>query len=154
MALRFLSPLHKATRQISLDFEPRMARLGVSNPEGHLLSFLRAYSPSTVGEVGRVFGLSGSTLTGILDRLEERGFLAREPHPEDRRSFLVRITSRGARVADGVQEFVEGFEAEVRKRITPADLDGFDRVMAAIGAVTQVEVRENRSPHDEKETTK
>jgi DNA-binding MarR family transcriptional regulator len=152
MPLRFLSPLHKASRQISLDFEPRMARLGVSNPEGHLLSFLRTYSPSAVGEVGRVFGLSGSTLTGILDRLEQRGFITRELHPEDRRSFLVRITRKGTRVANGVQEFVEDFEAEVRKRIAVADLEGFDHVMAAIGAVTQVEVRENRRQSEEETT--
>ncbi len=152
MPLRFLSPLHKASRQISLDFEPRMTRLGVSNPEGHLLSFLRTYSPSSVGELGRVFGLSGSTLTGILDRLEERGFITRELHPEDRRSFRVGITRKGTRVANRIQEFVEHFEAEVRKHISRADLQGFDRVMATISEVTQVEVRESRRPTDGKPT--
>lgn len=154
MPLLFLSPIHKASRQISLDFEPRMADLGVSNPEGHLLSFLRTYSPSTVGEVGRVFGRSGSTLTGMLDRLEERGFIMRELHPEDRRSFLVHITRKGRRVADKVQRFVEQFETDVRARITRADLQGFKRVMAAIGEVTQVEVRESRrsTERDQPET--
>jgi DNA-binding MarR family transcriptional regulator len=142
--LHFLSPIHKASRQISLDFEPKMAALGVGNPEGHLLSFLRTYSPSTVGEVRRVFGRSGSTLTGILDRLEERGLITRELHPEDRRSFLVHITRKGRRVADKVQQFVEQFEIDVHAQITRADLQGFQRVMAAIGEVTQVEVRESR----------
>ena len=142
MPLQFLSPLHRATRQISLHFEPKMARREVSNQEGHVLSFLRSYSPSPVGEVARVFGLRGSTLTGMLDRLEERGFITRELHPDDRRSFLLHMTPKGKRVANSVQEFVERFETDIRKRVSATDIKGFDRVMAAIAEVTAVEVRD------------
>jgi DNA-binding MarR family transcriptional regulator len=121
-----------------------MARREVSNQEGHLLSFLRSYSPSPVGEVARILGIRGSTLTGMLDRLEYRGFITRELHPDDRRSFLLRITPKGKRGANSVQEFVERFEADIRKRISAADVKGFDRVMAAITEVTAVEVRNPR----------
>ena len=92
MALKFLSPIHKSTRQIELYLEGRMAELGVSNPEGHLLSYLASYAPCPVGDLRRVFGYKGSTLTSMLDRLERRGLITRGAHPGDRRSFLVELS--------------------------------------------------------------
>jgi DNA-binding MarR family transcriptional regulator len=38
---------------------------------------------------------SPSTVTGIVDTLENKGLVRREPHPEDRRSMLVFLTSAG-----------------------------------------------------------
>jgi DNA-binding MarR family transcriptional regulator len=38
---------------------------------------------------------SPSTVTGIVDTLENKGLVRREPHPEDRRSVLVFLTTRG-----------------------------------------------------------
>ena len=44
-------------------------------------------------------------------------------------------------MANSVQEFVERFEADVRRRVTATDIKGFDRVIAAIAEVTEVQVR-------------
>ena len=87
--LRFLSPLHKANRQVTVWFEEQMKGTGVIPQEAHLLSYLRSYSPCPVGEIVAVFDLRGSTATSVLDRLEKRGLIHRRMNPEDRRSFLV-----------------------------------------------------------------
>jgi len=139
--LQVLSPLHKATRQIALHFEEPMARLDARGPEGHVLSFLRSYAPCAIGVLGRVFGWKRSTLTSMLDRLEARGLLERELDPEDRRSFLVRLTPAGRRTASRVDRIVRDFEAQVLGRVRPRDLAGFAAVMAAIDEITRVEVR-------------
>jgi hypothetical protein len=57
MALQFLSPLHKASRQLSVYLEAHTRELGVSPSEGHLISYLRSYAPAPVGELVRVFGM-------------------------------------------------------------------------------------------------
>ena len=93
--LLFLSPLHRASRQIGIHLSDRMAPLGLQGLEGHLLSFLRSYEPAAIAEISRIFGARKSTLTSILDRLESRGLVRREVHPGDRRSFLVRSGSPG-----------------------------------------------------------
>lgn len=139
--LRILSPLHRASRQIALDFERRMADLDAQGQECHLLSFLRSYAPCPVGELVRVFGLKASTLTSMLDRLERRGLVTREVDPEDRRSFLVRITGEGEAVADRVNRIVRDFERKVLARVSARDLRGFEAVLAAVADVTQVDVR-------------
>jgi DNA-binding MarR family transcriptional regulator len=47
--------------------------------------------------IGQQLGLTPSTMTGLVDRLEEQGFLRRERHPRDRRATLLRLTRRGER---------------------------------------------------------
>jgi DNA-binding MarR family transcriptional regulator len=100
MPLDFLSPLHKASRQISVYLEGHTRELGVSPIEGHFLSYLRSYSPAPIGELVRVFGIKQSTFTSMLDRLEKAGLIRREMNPGDRRSFLIHITDPGRELAE------------------------------------------------------
>ena len=95
MALEFLSPLHRASRQISIYLEAHTRALGVSPGEGHLLTYLGGYAPASVVELVRVFGMKQSTLTSMLDRLERAGLVRREVNPADRRSFLIHLTRAG-----------------------------------------------------------
>ena len=141
MALKFLSPIHKSTRQVELYLEGRMAELGVSNPEGHLLSYLASYAPCPVGDLRRVFGYKGSTLTSMLDRLERRGLITRGVHPDDRRSFLVELSEIGRETARTVTRVVIDLENAILRHLEPDDLEGFRKVMAAITEATQVDLR-------------
>lgn len=139
--LRFLSPIHRASRQIGIHLAAQVSSLGLQTVEAHLLSFLRTYAPCPIAEIRRVFGLKGSTLTSMLDRLEERALIAREPTPGDRRSVRIRLTDIGVRVAGEVQRPVEELERRIRAEVEEQDLRGFDRVMEAIARVTGVQVR-------------
>lgn len=136
--LRFLSPLHKATRQIGVWFEQQMRDTGLANQEGHLLSYLRSYAPCPVGDVVAVFGLRGSTATSLLDRLEKLGFITRRMNPDDRRSFLIALTREGEQMADQINRYVKRFEAAMARRVSPEDEQGFQAVVAAVAAVTKV----------------
>lgn len=144
MALTFLSPLHRATRQIGLWFEERMPA-GVAASEGHLLTYLVPYGPCPVSELVRVFGMKHSTMTSVLDRLEERGLVERKANPEDKRSFLIGLTRKGQSTAARVNVLVEEIEREIGKRLTKQELAGFQRVMEAVGEATGVEVRKSGS---------
>lgn len=120
--------------------------LGVSTAEGHLLTYLAAYAPCSIGEVRRVFGLKGSTLTSMLDRLQKSGLLRREPNPADRRSLLLAIEPPGERIASALREEIETFEADLKRRISNRDLAGFSAVMKAVGELTGVQLREETEP--------
>ena len=146
MALKFLSPIHKASRQIGLYLEDRCAALDLSATEGHLLSYLRSYSPAPVSELHRVFGIKRSTLTSIFDRLDARGWVTRGPSRRDRRVVLVDLTDPGRIRADAVQEFVERLEYAINDSITPGELQGFIAVMSAISAVTEITVAAPPNP--------
>jgi DNA-binding MarR family transcriptional regulator len=138
--LRYLSPIHKASRQVGIHFENQLADTGLAPQEGHMLSYLRSYAPCPVGEVVNVFGLRGSTATSVLDRMEGQGYIARRANPDDRRSFLLELTALGRRVAEDVQRLVDSLEAGIARRISPRDEEGFNAVMRAIADATNVNV--------------
>jgi DNA-binding MarR family transcriptional regulator len=140
MTLTFLSPLHRATRQIGLWFDSHLTEL--AGTEGHLLSYLVPYGPCTVSELVRVFGSKHSTMTSVLDRLEKRGLIERKDNPEDKRSFLVGLTGKGRKAAARVNVLVEEIEREIGKRVTRRDFEGFTKVMDAVAEATGVTVRD------------
>jgi DNA-binding MarR family transcriptional regulator len=52
-----------------------------------------------------------ATMTTIVDGLERKGFVTREPHPDDRRSLQVRLTAEGRRMrgaAPNVEDMFRG----------------------------------------------
>src|ERR671919_2534110 len=138
MALEFLSPLHKASRQISMYLEASTRELGLSPLEGHVLTYLRRYAPAPIGELVRVFGLKQSTFTSLLDRLERAGLVRRELNPADRRSLLVHITDRGRELTARLNRLLEKLEDDLRARLRRPEVKGFHAVIAAVDDVTRV----------------
>jgi DNA-binding MarR family transcriptional regulator len=65
------------------------------------LSFLQARAlwrlehPLPTGTLAEQLGLDRSNITSVVDRLEESGLIARQPHPEDRRVKLLALTDAG-----------------------------------------------------------
>lgn len=139
--LRFVSPIHKASRQIGEFLKDASRAEGVEPAEGHLLSYVTLYGPCTATELAGVFGHKPSTLTGMLDRLVERGLAVREPNTVDRRSFLIRTTPRGSAVATRLRALLEDLEERVAGAVDARDAEGFEAVMRAIGDLTKVELR-------------
>ena len=73
----------------------RAAGLGAS----HLLvlQLLEQEGPRRAGEIAKELSFSKSTITAILDTLEERKFILRDRHESDGRSVLVSLTDSGKR---------------------------------------------------------
>jgi DNA-binding MarR family transcriptional regulator len=75
-------------------------------------------------------------LTNIVDRLENKGFVSREPNPLSRRSINVRLTAAGRTTALQVGNLLASAEKSIRARSTASDVAGFNRVLLAIKDVT------------------
>jgi DNA-binding MarR family transcriptional regulator len=130
--LTLVPPVHRATHRIGLFLQAARPALGLTQGEAHLLAELHGAGTSSVGDLHRAFAHRRSTLTGILDRLEERGLVRRRLRPEDRRSFAVELTARGRAIAARTARRLTDLERAVRRRVTPADLRGFAAVVEAL----------------------
>jgi len=64
-------------------------------PQYFLLTLLWAQDGRPFKELAATGGYSRAAITGIVDTLEKKGLVAREPHPADRRSLLVKLTETG-----------------------------------------------------------
>jgi len=67
------------------------ARQGLSATEEKALDLLERFGPLTAGELSKRSGLAPASVTGLIDRLERKGFARRIAHPSDRRSILVEV---------------------------------------------------------------
>lgn len=138
MTLRLIPAIHRAAHRIGLLLE-HPPHLGVTQGEAHILAHLAAAGPSSVAHLHRAFAHKRSTLTSILDRLERRGLVRRVINPLDRRSFLIRLTPQGGKLARRVHRRLASLEAAILKAAGERQLRGFDRVVAAIERCTNAQ---------------
>jgi DNA-binding MarR family transcriptional regulator len=139
MALRLIAHLHKATHQVGLYVHRELSQIAISQAEAHVLSHLSERGPCSIADVHRSFGHRRSTLTSILNRLEERGLIARAMHPEDRRSYLLRLTRDGRPVASKARKTLERLEAEALSRVGEQQVAAFIAVIEAIQEAAEEE---------------
>jgi len=132
MSIDLILQLHRATHRVGLFLAAWEPALDVSQAEAHILAFLSQAGPSPIGAVHRAFAHKRSTLTGVLDRLEAKGWLTREPHPEDRRSTLLRLTPKGTRQATRVKEAMAALGQALAEELSPHALAATARCLEAL----------------------
>jgi len=81
----------------------------VSLVQVRLMGVLRDREPGMM-ELANYLGLDKSSMTGLVDRAERRGFVRRTMPPEDRRTVHVALTDRGRELA---QAFVSQVERDL-----------------------------------------
>lgn len=86
---------------------------GLTGPQVRLLAGLVRGGAMTLTELSRTLGMTHSTASGIVDRLEARGLVRRSPHPTDGRRTAIAVT-------DMVTRYVRELEAGPASRLVIA----------------------------------
>jgi len=131
MRLTLIPAIHRATHRIGL-YITLLHESGLSQGEAHILAHLAQSGAATVGELHKGLGHKRSTLTSILDRLVDRGFVTRTVGADDRRTFLITPTAKGRRVAREVHDHLTDLERAISRQVTADDVRGFMKVIAAV----------------------
>lgn len=80
--------------QIDGHFSTTSRVLGLTPQQAQLLCFAQKLQPS-FGELAALLHCDKTNITGLVDRLQRRGLLTREPDPHDRRITRVHLTAQG-----------------------------------------------------------
>jgi DNA-binding MarR family transcriptional regulator len=105
-------------RQCAEDREP----CKMTNQEFALLFLLMEKGPMAVKDLASGLGnVSLSTLTRMLDKLEENGYLTRSLDRNDRRSFIIYPTEKSKELAGAFRQRVEGLAEAVLEGLTAAE---------------------------------
>ena len=131
MPLRLVHPVHRATHRIGLYLDDLRER-GLTQGEAHILALLAHSGAANVADLHRGLAHKRSTLTSILDRLAKRGLITRAVGETDRRTFVVRLTAKGRKLADRIRRHLNALERAVIHRVSAADVKGFNRVVTAL----------------------
>jgi len=82
-----------------------------------------------IAAIGQQLGFTPSTMTGLIDRLEDQGLLRRERHPSDRRATVLRLTRKGETV---FRREVDFYRALVNETLDAIEDDGKKIVLDAL----------------------
>ncbi len=86
----------------------------------------------TITELCEAVALEKSTMTGLLDRMEESGLLKRNPDPNDRRVSRIMLTPRGKEIENDLKEVVEQAYHRLTDGISQNHLEAAQEVLEKI----------------------
>jgi DNA-binding MarR family transcriptional regulator len=86
--------------------------------------------------IARKLRVTPAVVTGLLDRLEQRGYVRRTADPNDRRRFHVALTDAGEAAADAVMRMLSREVADCLAGASAADLDLIERALGLLERMT------------------
>lgn len=104
-------------REVNALYHLITRRFGLTMQQTELLCQLGGHPPS-FGELASALGCDKTNVTGLVDRLERRGFLSRKTDPADRRMTRVVITEQGRAMRSDIRA---ALEEELTNRLPAAD---------------------------------
>lgn len=102
---------------------PEFLEIAVTMPQAKLLYLLGAAGDLHMSELVARLGVSLSTVSGLVDRVVEAGFVSRRDDPADRRQVVVGLTPAGAAFIDRFRELNARQMRELLAFLDDAELD-------------------------------
>jgi DNA-binding MarR family transcriptional regulator len=131
-ACAIIADFRATITQIKCASSERLLRLGVSMAQLHIMYTLQRAGEMTMSHLADVLNVSLSNATGLIDRLEERGFIERHGVPTDRRIVLVRVTPSGEAMLQEIDAVSDDLLRSVLGRLTASQLRGLGHAMSAL----------------------
>lgn len=97
--------------------------INLTAPQGMLMGILAKHGKMKVSDLSEELGLSNSTVSGIIDRLEKQGLVERTRSEEDRRVVYVSVTEETKKNTEKHFKCVEREFETMVSEATPEELD-------------------------------
>jgi DNA-binding MarR family transcriptional regulator len=115
-------------------------RVDLTMPQLKVLFSLFVDGPLPCSSLAEAVGVSLPTMNGILNRLTQRGLIARTPDRQDRRRILNSLTARGHRLIEGLWTSHQDWLSELLDRMDSSDLEMIEQALTIIvGALSRQE---------------
>jgi DNA-binding MarR family transcriptional regulator len=88
-------PLYACAKEVTRQYRPFLDRYGLTYTQYIVLLALWEYGPMHLDELGEKLMLDSGTLTPLLKKLEDKGYLIREKDPEDKRNLILSVSEKG-----------------------------------------------------------
>ncbi len=117
------------------------AWLGINLPLGATRALLvleagRANNPRTLADV---LGVGRTTVTGLIDRLEDEGLITRSIDPTDKRSFALHLTDKGRNLVRQIEDIRRQQLARALNQMDKSALDALHTGLAGLVEAMQAE---------------
>jgi len=124
---------------------------GLSFPQYNILRVLESShkGQNKISVVGKIMLVPNANMTGLAKRLEQKGFITRQPDPGDERVTLLTITEKGRVTLRQIKEEKDSAITAILKDFDSADkidlLENIKKVITATAEMTRLSEK-NRLP--------
>ena len=112
-------PVYAASRLITRAYQPYLNELGITYPQYLVLLVLWEEDNLLVNDIARKLILNTNTITPLLKRMEQLGFIERKRSEADERKVCVLLTEKGKQLKERAVLIPE----EVGKRLVDTGLE-------------------------------
>ena len=103
-----------------------LEKMELTAAQGRVMGFLAHCSePPCPRDVEQAFQLSHPTVSGILSRLEQKGFVALKPDPGDKRCKRIHILPKGHECRELMHQTILANEERMVRNFTPEEREQF-----------------------------
>lgn len=123
--------LYTASRAMTKLYRPVLGELGLTYPQYLVLIVLWEHDDRTVKELTDELRLDHGTLTPVLRRMEENGFVTRRRGGSDERFVYIALTARG----DEIRSHAHQIQCDI-KSVLAMDEEQFTTLQATLRSIT------------------
>ncbi len=99
--------IRRLVRSVYLDSLKMSKQFGLTGPQSTALRALSIGGPMSSADLSKTLYVTPSNITGIIDRLEKKAYVARMKKEGDRRVTLVRLTDAGRKLCETMPDPIE-----------------------------------------------
>jgi DNA-binding MarR family transcriptional regulator len=118
-----LKTLKFIMNMIHKSMEDEFRELNITGPQGMIIGILMRHRKMKISELSEKMGLTSSTVSGIVDRLEKQGMVKRERSSDDRRVVYVNIDEEFRKKSKEVFKKVEDKFRDMMNKATEEEHD-------------------------------
>lgn len=97
-------PLYAAARSVTALYTPYLKPLGLTYTQYIVFLVLWEKDGIPVGELGKRLMLDSGTLSPLLKKMRQAGYIEKRQSAEDERSFLITLTDKGRALQEQARE--------------------------------------------------
>lgn len=132
--------LLQAREHVISRFRPILNAHGITEQQWRIVRAILERGPMEPREIVTLCCISSPSLAGVLTRMEETGFVARERLLHDQRRVKVSLTAKSRALATRIAPKIEAAYADLEAKIGPEFsgqfYDALDRMIATLGEET------------------
>lgn len=104
-----------------------------------LMAIKSLHPGCTMGQLAEATQQVSATVTGIVDRLVERGWVRRRRAADDRRAVLVELTPDGHQILDRIHQAKREYVQRIWAHLSPEEREQFVIILRRYLSIIQVE---------------
>ncbi|QCH23754.1 Transcriptional regulator SlyA [Mycobacteroides salmoniphilum] len=119
---------------------PLLEAHGVTMWAYAVLTALRDNEASSQASLADAIGADRTRIIAVLDDLQDRKMINRQPDPSDRRSNLLSLTAGGRKAVTAVQKAIQDNEKRILAGVSSEDREAFLRVLMHLAALDDAQI--------------